>query len=91
MVDVAAEDFVDGSQGVGVGDVVVIQSRTEEVAGGVGQEELHGRGSIALQVIIDPIDAGIGVTEALFGYSVRLDGVVKDHTDAFVSEVSEGG
>lgn len=91
MVDVAAEDFVDGSQGVGIGDVVVIQSRTEEVAGGVGQEELHRRCGIALKIIIDPIDAGIGVTEALFGYSVRLDGVVKDHTDALVSQMSEGG
>ena len=90
-MDIAAEDFVDGGEGVSVGDIVVIQSRTEEVTGGVGQKELHGRGSVAFKVVIDAIDMFIGIAEALFGDSIRLDGVVEDHTDTFVGEMGEGG
>ena len=84
MVDVAAHDIVDGSQGVGVGDALIVQSRPEEMVRGVGEEELHGRCGVALEVIIDAIDAGFGVGVPLFGDSVRLNGVVEDHTDAFV-------
>lgn len=91
VVDVAAEDFVDRSQRVGVGDVVVVQCRTEEVTGRIRQKELHRRGGVAFKVVIDAIDAFIGIAETLFGNSVRADGVVKDHADALVSQMGEGG
>lgn len=91
VVDVAAEDFVDGSKRIGVGDSVVIQRSTEEVTGRIRQKELHRRGGVAFKVVIDAIDAGVGVGIALFGNSVRADGVVEDHADALVSKMTKSG
>ena len=90
VADIASHDFVDRCQGVSVGDALVVQSRPEEVLRGIGQKELYGRCGVALKIVIHAIDAGFGVGVTLFGDSVRFDGVVEDHTDALVGQMTKG-
>ena len=89
MVYISAYDFVDRCQRVGVGYIVVIQRSAEEMLRGIGQEELHGRGCVSLQIVIDAEHAFFGIGVTLLGDSVRLDGVVEHEADRLVSQLAE--
>lgn len=68
MLEVFAEEVVDGADGVFVGGSVEVEGTTEEVVGGIGNEELVGCGGISFEGKINAVDATGG------GKGLWLDG-----------------
>jgi hypothetical protein len=82
------EEFVDNAQGIFIGGGIEIEGAAEEVAGGVGEEELIGGSGVPADVEVDAADAVGGLDDGLVD-GAGFGGMFESHFEGVIAEPVE--